>query len=39
MLTKLTFRSYRYRQNKWVDLWLKTLKTDKQNEYRNRFVS
>jgi len=22
-----------------VDLWLKTLKTDKQIEYRNRFVS
>jgi len=36
---KLTFKNYRYGQNKSVDLWLKTLKTNKQIEYRNRLVS
>jgi len=38
-LTKLTFKNYRYGQNNWLDLWLKTLKADKLIEYRNRFVS
>jgi len=36
---KLTFKNYHYRQNEWVDLWLKTLKNRQQIEYRNRFVS
>jgi len=36
---KLTFKNYRYRQNKWLDLWLKTLEADKLIECRNRLVS
>jgi len=39
ILMKLTFKNYHYRQNEWVDLWLKTLKNRQQIEYRNRFVS